>query len=173
MQRVRTTAMLCSRNNKRRLAMHYRLRTTVTALALILGISIQATADTSAEDAFKYRKTFMTSLRGHAGAISMQVRGLAGDSDYIVKHAKAMANLGSELHSVFPEGSAVEDSEALPEIWAKPDEFAAAVAKAADAMTALGEIAEGGDMQAIGKAFGSVGKTCKGCHESFREEHEH
>lgn len=153
--------------------MHHKLISTVTALALLLGFSIQVTAETSAEDAFKYRKSFMTSLRGHAGAISMQVRGLAGDSDYIVKHAKAMANLGSELHSVFPEGSVVEDSEALPVIWEKPEEFAAAVSKAAEAMTALGEVAEGGDMQAIGKAFANVGKTCKGCHETFRVEHDH
>ena len=44
---------------------------------------------------------------------------------------------------------------------------------AEDAMEALGEIAEGGDMEAIGNAFMNVGKACKGCHDSFREEHEH
>lgn len=153
--------------------MHHKLVSTVTALILVLGFSIQVTAETSAEDALKYRKSIMTAIRGHVGAIAMQVRGLAGDPEYIAKHASALAGLGSELHSVFPQGSAGEDSDALPAIWEKPAEFAAAIDEAAKATAALAEVAEGGDMQAIGNAFKSVGKACKGCHESFRVKHEH
>ena len=152
--------------------MRHKLVGTVTALTLILGLSIQVTAETSAEDAFKYRQSVMTALKGHAGAISMQARGLAGDSDYVSDHAKAIANLGTELHTIFPEGSNFEDSEALPVIWEEPEEFAAAVGKAEEAMAALGETADGGDMQAIGAAVMDVGKACKGCHERFRVEHD-
>ncbi len=141
---------------------------TITAITLVLGLSLQVTAETSAEDAFKYRQYIMTALKGHAGAVSTQTRGLAGNSDYVANHAKAIANLGTELHTIFPEGSNVEDSEALPVIWEEPEEFAAAVAKAEEAMAALGETADGGDMQAIGAAFMNVGKACKGCHVSFR-----
>ena len=145
---------------------------TITAITLVLGLSLQVTAETSAEDAFKYRQYIMTALKGHAGAVSTQTRGLAGNSDYVANHAKAIANLGTELHTIFQEGSNVEDSEALPIIWEEPEEFAAAVAKAEEAMAALGETADGGDMQAIGAAFMNVGKACKGCHESFRVEHD-
>lgn len=153
--------------------MHHMLASTITALTLILSFSFQATAETSAEDAFKYRQFIMSALKGHAGAISSQARGLAGDADHIANHAKAVANLGTELHSIFQEGSNIEDSEALPVIWEEPEEFAAAVAKAEEAMAALGEVADGGDIQAIGNAFKDVGKACKGCHERFRVEHEH
>jgi cytochrome c556 len=145
---------------------------TITAITLVLGLSLQVTAETSAEDAFKYRQYIMTALKGHAGAVSTQTRGLAGNSDYVANHAKAIANLGTELHTIFPEGSNVEDSEALPVIWEEPEEFAAAVAKAEEAMAALDEAADGGDMQAIGAAFMNVGKACKGCHERFRVEHD-
>jgi cytochrome c556 len=145
---------------------------TITTATLVLGYSIHVAAETSAEDAFKYRQSMMTALKGHAGAISMQARGLAGNSDYASNHAKAIANLGAELHTIFPEGSNVEDSEALPVIWEEPEEFAAAVAKAEEAMAALGEVADDGDMKAIGAAFMNVGKACKGCHERFRVEHD-
>jgi len=150
--------------------MRYTFIIAITTLAVFLGLSSQVTAETSAKDAFKYRKSIMTALRGHAGAVSMQARGLAGDADYLAHHAKAIAALGTELHSVFPKGSNIEDSEALPLIWEEPEEFAAALAKAEKAMAALGEAADGGDVHAIGAAFRNVGKSCKGCHERFREE---
>ena len=101
----------------------------------------------------------------------MQARGLAGDPSKVASHAKAMASLGSELHLVFGEWSKVEDSESLDATWEKPEEFAAAVAAAEEAMTALGEVAESGDMKAIGAAFRDVGKSCKGCHDNFRVAH--
>jgi cytochrome c556 len=143
----------------------------VTALTLFLGFSMQVTAETSDDNAFKYRQNIMTALKGHGGAIAMQARGLAGDPSQVANHAKAMAALGSELHLVFAEGSKVEDSEALDAIWEKPEEFAAAVTAAEEAMAALGEVAESGDMKAIGAAFRDVGKSCKGCHDNFRVAH--
>jgi cytochrome c556 len=152
--------------------MRHRFLSTFTALILVLGFSIQVAAETSAEDSFKYRKSIMKALSGHAGAISMQARGLAGNPDYVAKHAKAIASLGSELHTLFAEGSNVEDSETLPIVWEEPEEFAEAIAAAEEATAALGEVADGGDMKAIGAAFRNVGKACKGCHDRFREEHD-
>jgi cytochrome c556 len=151
--------------------MRRKLIIAATAFTLFLGFSMQVTAETSDENAFKYRQSIMTALKGHAGAISMQARGLAGDPSQVVNHAKAMASLGSELHLVFAEGSKTEDSEALDEIWENSEDFAAAVAAAEEAMAALGEVAEGGDMKAIGAAFRDVGKACKGCHDNFRVAH--
>ena len=151
--------------------MNRKLAIAVTSLTVFLGFSMQVTAETSDDNAFKYRQNIMTAFKGHAGAIAMQARGLAGDPSKIAGHAKAVASLGSELHLVFPEGSNVEDSEALAAIWEKPEEFATAVAAAEEAMAALGEVAESGDMKAIGAAFRDVGKSCKGCHDNFRVAH--
>jgi len=144
------------------------LVSSIVALSLTLGFSIHVAAESSAEDAYEYRESIMTALKGHAGAISKQIRGLAGEPAYAAKHARAIANLGTELHSVFQEGSAVEGSEALPAIWEKPEEFEAALNKAKEAMAALGDAADGGDLAQIGNAFMNVGKACKSCHEDFR-----
>jgi cytochrome c556 len=153
--------------------MRRKLVIAVTALTLFLGFSMQVTAETSDDNAFKYRQNIMTALKGHAGAIAMQARGLAGDPSKVANHAKAMAGLGSELHLVFAEGSKVEDSESLDAIWEKPEDFAAAVAAAEEALAALGEVADSGDMKVIGAAFRDVGKSCKGCHDDFRVAHSH
>lgn len=144
------------------------LVSSITVLSLALGFSIHVAAEPSAEDAYEYRESIMTALKGHAGAISMQIRGIAGDPAHVAKHARAIANLGSELHSVFQEGSGIEGSEALPAIWENPEEFKAALNKAQKAMAALGDAADGGDLAQIGNAFTNVGKACKGCHEDFR-----
>jgi len=35
---------------------------------------------------------------------------------------------------------------------------------------ALAEVAKSGDLDQIKPAFGALAKTCKGCHDNFREE---
>jgi cytochrome c556 len=125
-------------------------------------------ADTSPEDAAKYRQSFMKALSGHAGAVSSITRGIAGDPQYLDGHVEAIASLAAEMAAVFPEGSDTLESEALPAIWERPEDFAAAVADFSKAVDGLGEAAAGGDMAATEAAFREVGKACKGCHEDFR-----
>ena len=73
----------------------------VSAIVLTAGIAVNVIAETSAEDAAKYRQYIMTALRGHAGAISMTVRGLAGKPQQASKHAEAMSALGTELRTLW------------------------------------------------------------------------
>ncbi len=153
--------------------MRRKLVSVVSAIVLAAGIAVDGVAETSAEDAAKYRQHIMKALSGHAGAISMTVRGLAGNAQHASKHAESMSALGTELGTLFQEGSNVEDSEALPEIWEDPEEFAEALTNAEEALAALGEAATDNDLEAMGRAFRDVGKACKGCHERFREEHDH
>ena len=56
------------------------IRSVVLTAVLTVVLSAPIAAEPSAEDAYKYRESIMTSLKGHAGAISMQTRGLAGTS---------------------------------------------------------------------------------------------
>ena len=152
--------------------MRRKLISAVLATLLTAGLSAPIAAEPSAEDAFKYRKSIMSAFKGHAGAISLITRGLAGDPSHVSSHAEAIANLSAELNSIFPDGSNVEDSEALPIIWEEPEEFAEAVANAEEAMAALGAAASDNNVEAVGRAFHNVGEACKGCHERYREEHD-
>ncbi|MDX1406189.1 MAG: cytochrome c [Woeseiaceae bacterium] len=144
----------------------------MTAVALTTGISLQAGADTTPEDAYDYRTAIMESLRGHIRAASMSVRGLVADNGQLVNHAKGLANGISEFDYLFPEGSNVGDSEALPVIWQDREEFAAAIAKAKEASAEFVAAAESGDSERIGGAFRGLGGACRGCHDRFRVDHD-
>jgi cytochrome c556 len=141
---------------------------TVAIIATVLGASVSVAAGPDPADAVKYRQSIMKAMSGHAGAISLLVRGRAGDPHNAAEHAQALVSLGAEVESIFQEGSIVEDSEALPAIWENPEEFQKVLATFAAAIAALGDVADSGEMQVIDAAFREVGQACRGCHENFR-----
>ena len=145
---------------------------TLTAAAFALGASLHALADTTPEDAADYRTAVMTTLRGHLVASSMIIRGLVDDRGQIVGHAHGLASSIDELPHIFPAGSNIGDSEALPAIWEDEEGFAAAIEKATDAVDEFVAAAEGGDKEAIGAAFRNVGGACRGCHDNYRVDHD-
>jgi cytochrome c556 len=138
------------------------------SIAVALAASFAAIADPAPEDAKDYRISVMTTLRGHVGAVSMHVRGMVEDNGFLGAHAEALANGAAELKYLFPAGSAVDDSEALPVIWEQPEEFRKAVESAVSATAAFRDAVAGGDRAAIGAAFRDVGAACRGCHDRFR-----
>jgi cytochrome c556 len=139
-----------------------------SSLAVLLAVSLPALADTAPEDAKDYRTSVMTTLRGHVSAASMHVRGLVDDNGFLTEHAEGLANGARELKYLFPAGSDVEDSEALPIIWEQPEEFQKAIDNAEKATAAFREAVAGGDKANIGAAFRDVGAACRGCHDRFR-----
>lgn len=87
-------------------------------------------------------------------------------------NAAALAAAAPKVAGMFPKGSGIEGnpkSEALPVIWQKPADFAAANKRLVDATRAFQAAAAKGDMPAVQAAFGAVGGSCKGCHETFRK----
>lgn len=148
--------------------MFRKLICTSITVAVTFGVSMHALADTTPEDAADYRSAVMTSLRGHLIAASMAVRGLVDDNGHLVDHARGIASGVAEIGHLFPAGSNVGDSEALPVIWEDPDGFAAALANAKAATAAFVTAAEGGDQEAIGAAFRNVADGCRGCHDKYR-----
>lgn len=149
----------------------FMLRKTLCLLsvaAVVIGPSLSALAETSAEDALSYRKSIMTSLRGHIGAASMISRGLVDNHGQLVGHAEGLAAGVREMKHIFQEGSNVEDSDALPIIWEEPEAFAAAIEKAEAATAAFVEAAKSGDEEAIRGGFRNVGMSCRGCHDRYR-----
>lgn len=141
------------------------------ALVVVAGFAVltAAVADPTPEDAKDYRSAVMTSLGGHIGAASMHVRELVDDDNgFLEKHAEGLANGAAELKYLFPPGSNVADSEALPLIWEEPEKFAEAIETAEAATKAFREAVAGGDRAEIGAAFRDVGAACRGCHDRFR-----
>ena len=76
-----------------------------------------------------------------------------------------------KIETHFPAGTSVEDgydTEALPSIWQKPEEFKAAGQKLVDESAKLVTVAGGGDKAATGAQAMAMGGACKGCHDQFR-----
>lgn len=75
----------------------------------------------------------------------------------------------SNLTVLFPEGSIVGDSEALPVIWERNGEFQAILAKAVAGATALKVAAEAGDAATYAATLKTIGGFCGECHQQFRK----
>lgn len=74
----------------------------------------------------------------------------------------------SHIPDLFPEGSIVGDSEALPAIWENWDAFVAIVDTGVAAAESGLAAAEAGDAAAYAAALQTIGGTCGQCHQQFR-----
>lgn len=142
------------------------------AAVISLGCAALATADTSPENAVKYRQAVMTSLKGHTNAAFMIHAGRVDQSKYLLSHVEAIAGLGEQLSVLFPAGSGAGKTDALPLIWEEPEKFQKAVEAGTSATAKLRDAVRGGNKDAIGQALKGLGDACKGCHDRYRKEEE-
>jgi len=86
--------------------------------------------------------------------------------------ADTIATLAPQVKGWFPAGTGpdVGKTEAKAEIWRKTDDFNAKADSFARAAQAFQATARGGDLAAIRAAQGDLGKSCKACHDLYREE---
>ena len=146
---------------------------TLPTLLLLLALAVPAGAETSSENAIKYRHAVMEAMAGHTSAFSMIAFGMVDHPEFLQSHANALADAGAQLTMLFPEGSGEGETHALPAIWEEPEKFGAAVAKAEKATAELRDAAASGDRKSIVSAFKALGQSCIGCHERYREEDDH
>jgi cytochrome c556 len=148
------------------------------ALALMtMGSTLALAADEPA-NLVKYRQNFMKGNSAHLGMIAAVVKGEVSLTDELAPNAAALAEMGemlsANLQQLFPEGTdkaAGLETAALPAIWEKWSDFEQVAMRFQEETAKLAEVAEAGDMAAIGQQLGVVGKEgCGACHETFREE---
>lgn len=100
----------------------------------------------------------------------------AGTPDWaaIEKAAAEVSQASVNQAQWFPKGTGPEagKTRALPEIWSKPDEFAAAAKKFEEKAPALLAAVKTQEVDAVNKAFREVGGACKNCHDNFRSPEE-
>ena len=112
-------------------------------------------------DRFKENKEAMKAIKGNP----------AGDTAVIAQKASEIEAWAKEMVNFFPEGSTQPPSEALPAIWKEFDRFtdlASANEKAAANLKNL-SLSGAADRGALIGAFRSLGKTCKDCHNDYKE----
>ena len=106
-------------------------------------------------------------------AVSRTLKTDNPDLGLIRSSAARIAELAPQVPSWFPPGTGpdVGKTEAKAEIWQKPEDFAAKAKAMEDSARAFRAAARSGDVAAIRASFGELGKTCKACHDLYREEH--
>ena len=147
-----------------------------TRLAIVAGLtaviaSMPLVAQFDDEDpVVSYRQSYMSSIGGHVGSVHhLLSNGLDFEGDLLM-HAEALAKLTANIARLFPEGSTGGETSAKPAVWAEWDTFverADANSEAADALLAA---ARSEDDAAVKEAFRALGKSCRACHDDYREK---
>jgi cytochrome c556 len=143
-----------------------------TALAMA-AVQAETAPTMSPEDAFHAREAAMKLNGRSASAINKFLRDSTGTLADVQAAAAALKAEAPDLETflaLFPEGSAVEGSDAKPEIWTNWDDFQAKSQAFVDGVAALDTAAAGGDSAAIATAFQQMGGACTACHQDYRKD---
>ena len=154
--------------------MHIAKSTFALLATLLVAAHPALAADDPNKGAIKARQGYFSMVKFNAGPLFGMAK---GEMDYNPELARHLATNLSQLGGVntarmWRKGSSVEqykETEALPEIWAKPDEFRKREQALKDAIAALAPAA-GDGLDALRGGVKGLGKACKGCHDNFRAE---
>jgi cytochrome c556 len=111
-------------------------------------------------------------IGGAMRTVSKQLKGEQPDVAQVRTGAAAIAELAPKVTGWFPAGTGpdVGKTEARAEIWTKPEDFAAKAQGFQRAAMSFNTAAQGSDLEAMRSAHANLGKSCKECHDLYREE---
>lgn len=139
------------------------------AAALLMGSTIVGAAD--AEESIEYRQNVFSVMKWHFGPMGGMVKGkIDFDAEDFSRRAALIAALAKMPKEGFAEGTDMGETRAKSEIWENKEKFDGGMDAMVEKADALVEVANSGDLDQIKPAFGALAKTCKGCHDNFREE---
>lgn len=130
------------------------------------------TPEQLAASATETRQAVFKLLSFNMGTISGMARGTVEfDATIAERNASRIAALAPMIPEVFAANDTREfavETEALPIIWDRMDEFKEKAANLVAAANTFAEVARGGDRAATIGAVRAFGGTCGNCHETFR-----
>lgn len=122
------------------------------------------------EEAVKYRQGVFTAMKVHFGRIGAMVQGKqAFDAGLAQQDAEVVRMLSALPWIGFAESTDGLSSHAKPEIWMEAKKFQQHAQALQEKAAALESAAQSRDLATIKAAFGAVGKSCKTCHDAFRQ----
>lgn len=144
----------------------------IAGLTAVLASS--AVAQMKVEEAIKFRQAAYRFMDWNFDKIEAAVKG-DFNKDQVLAAAKAIqAVANSGMGALFPAGSdkgvGFHETHLKPEFFQKGDDvkkYAMAFNKEANEMA---KVAETGDKEAVKAQLGTLGKTCKACHDDFRRK---
>ncbi|MBY6152787.1 cytochrome c [Vannielia litorea] len=156
------------------------MKTTAKRISLILAASLAASAAFGAGHAMeqqKAREDLMKVMGQNLGVLGkmakgeMDFDGTAAATAADALHEAAVKVTADEMWEEGIDSMSVDDSRALPEIWADYDDFKA---KGVELIAAIetAQAATGEGLQAVQASMGALGGACGGCHKVYRAPEE-
>ena len=142
----------------------------MTLAATCAAISVPAAAQfAKTEDAIKYRQSAMFIQGQHVGRLGAMAAGrVPYDAAVAVSNAEVVAEISRLPWAGF--GPGTEGGKAKPEIWKEQTKFKELSERLMGETDKLLVAAKAGNLDALKAAMGSVGETCKTCHDTFRNK---
>jgi len=123
-------------------------------------------------DAIKYRQAAMRLMSAHFGRVAAMAKGkVAYDPKVAGENADVFVMIAKLPMQAFGEGTDKgADTDAKPEIWKEAAHFKQHNDDLQDAAAKLPAAARSGDLAQLKAAVDGVGKTCKACHDHFKND---
>jgi cytochrome c556 len=134
-------------------------------------MSGEALAQAKPEVLVKQRQAAMTLQGKYFGPMAGMMQGrVPYDAKIVQRNAGFLDNLSRMPWDGFDASTKDVKSAALPAIWADSAKWSEAADRFQSEASKLYAISRSGDEAAVKAQIGAVGKTCGGCHESFRQK---
>ena len=146
------------------------------SLAVATGLVISggvALAESDPDSAIQYRKAVMGTVGANMKGSALIIQGKVDFKANLAGHAHAISEAAKLAPAAFKQNTDGEGSEKTTsnsKVWSNWSNFEAGLKKLEQEAAKLAQIAESGDMAAAGAQLGALGKTCKGCHDDFRDK---
>jgi len=142
-------------------------------LALILGAGYSLTAFSQAkpETMVKQRQAAMVLQGKYWGPLGGMAQGkVPYDATVVARNAGYLEVLTKLAWDGFAPSTKDEKSAALPAVFTDTAKFKEAQDRLQSEVSKLVAVSKGGDEAAVKAQLAATGKTCGGCHETFREK---
>lgn len=141
-------------------------------VALTLGLAAGAVfAQQKPEVMVKQRQAVMTLQGKYFGPMAGMAQGkVPFNADVVKRNSAFLDNLSRMAWDGFDPNTKDVKSAALPAVYEQQPKFKEAAARLENEAHKLWEVAQSGDEAAVKAQIGAVGKSCGGCHESFRQK---
>ncbi|HMG46036.1 MAG TPA: cytochrome c [Allosphingosinicella sp.] len=143
------------------------LAAALAAIPLTAALAQPPTAGLTAEQIVAARQSAYALSAG--SFVAMKAAADAGaDVHLLALPARNLARWARTLPSLFPAGTNLPSSKALPAVWSDRAGFEARAAAYAAAAQALAEAAQSGDRAVFLARWGELRTACGACHDAYR-----
>jgi cytochrome c556 len=146
-------------------------------MGFILGLGCLALALVGAQaqedDAFiQYRQKVMQSTGASMGAIGDILKNKLPYPGHIYTHAQDIQRISKLIGESFKKEVSAGKTDAKSELWKEWDKFMAAADALEQESGKLADVAQAGNMEAIGAQVKKLGEACGNCHKPYRKPKE-